>query len=453
MTAEQPGLARRLGVGDATFIGLGSMIGAGVFAAFTPAAQAAGAGMLVGLVVAAIVAFCNATASAQLAAVYPASGGTYVYGRERLGPWWGFLAGWSFVIGKTASCAAMALTFAAYAAPAGWERRSRSAAVVAPGRGQLPRSHAHGTAHPGDRGGRAARAGRRRRGGIGTGLPASARIEPLDVARGRLVRHPAIGGPAVLRLRRLRPHRDDGRGGPRPGTHHPARDPARVDPGGRRLRRHRRGDSRHARRRRRGRFADPAVRHRRGGRLGLGRTPRAIRRGGRVARGPARPDRRASGARPWRWPEKATCPAGWLRCIRGSSSAPGRGRARRRRSCCSCSPSTCAARSGSPRSACCSTTSSRTWRHSGNPPQTVATPGRCRCSARSPARILVVTLPLASSAVGLAVLAGGRDLSDAAAPAAPRNLRPVRRLVARAHLGRSRESGNTAQNAPELDRS
>ncbi len=124
-------LARHLGPADAVFLGLGSMIGAGVFAAFTPAARAAGNGMLVGLVVAAVVAFCNATSSAQLAAVYPTSGGTYVYGRERLGPWWGFLAGWSFVIGKTASCAAMALTFAAYAAPAGWERPVAVVAVLA----------------------------------------------------------------------------------------------------------------------------------------------------------------------------------------------------------------------------------------------------------------------------------------------------------------------------------
>jgi APA family basic amino acid/polyamine antiporter len=124
-------LARRLGPADAVFIGLGSMIGAGVFAAFTPAARAAGNGLLVGLVVAAVVAFCNATSSAQLAAVYPTSGGTYVYGRERLGHWWGFLAGWSFVIGKTASCAAMALTFAAYAAPVGWERPVAVVAVLA----------------------------------------------------------------------------------------------------------------------------------------------------------------------------------------------------------------------------------------------------------------------------------------------------------------------------------
>lgn len=123
-------LSRRLGTFDASIIGLGSMIGAGVFAAFTPAAAAAGSGLLVGLVIAAVVAFCNATSSAQLAAVYPSSGGTYVYGRERLGPWSGFLAGWGFVIGKTASAAAMAMTFAAYAAPTGWERPVAIAAVV-----------------------------------------------------------------------------------------------------------------------------------------------------------------------------------------------------------------------------------------------------------------------------------------------------------------------------------
>jgi APA family basic amino acid/polyamine antiporter len=90
------------------------MIGAGVFAAIGPAADAAGAGLLIGLGIAAVVAYCNATSSAQLAARSPSSGGTYVYGRERLGHLWGFLAGWGFVIGKTASCAAMALTFGAY---------------------------------------------------------------------------------------------------------------------------------------------------------------------------------------------------------------------------------------------------------------------------------------------------------------------------------------------------
>ncbi len=122
MKAESAGpepsrLARRLGTFDAVVIGLGSMIGAGVFAAIGPAADAAGAGLLVGLAVAAVVAFCNATSSAQLAALHPESGGTYVYGRERLGEVWGYLAGWGFIAGKIASCAAMALTFGAYAAP------------------------------------------------------------------------------------------------------------------------------------------------------------------------------------------------------------------------------------------------------------------------------------------------------------------------------------------------
>lgn len=114
MTAS---LSRRLGVTDAVVIGLGAMIGAGIFASLAPAAQAAGPGLLLGLAVAAVVAYCNATSSARLAARYPASGGTYVYGRERLGPFWGYLAGWSFVVGKSASCAAMALTVGTYVWP------------------------------------------------------------------------------------------------------------------------------------------------------------------------------------------------------------------------------------------------------------------------------------------------------------------------------------------------
>ena len=124
-------LARRLGTADAVIIGLGAMIGAGVFSAFGPAAKAAGSGLLIGLGIAACVAFCNAIASAQLAVQYPTSGGTYVYGRERLSEWWGFVAGFGFVVGKTASCAAMALTFAAYAVPGpAWVQRLAAAAAV-----------------------------------------------------------------------------------------------------------------------------------------------------------------------------------------------------------------------------------------------------------------------------------------------------------------------------------
>jgi APA family basic amino acid/polyamine antiporter len=122
-------LARRLGFSDAVAVGLGAMLGAGVFVAFAPAAEAAGGLLLVALAVAAAVATCNALSSAQLAAVHPQAGGTYVYGRRQLGPFWGYLAGAGFVVGKTASCAAMALTVGRYAAP-GHERAVAVAAVV-----------------------------------------------------------------------------------------------------------------------------------------------------------------------------------------------------------------------------------------------------------------------------------------------------------------------------------
>jgi len=124
-------LARRLNLADAVSIGLGSMIGAGVFTVWGPAIGAAGSGLLIALLLAGIVAFCNATSSAQLAAVHPVSGGTYTYGRAELGPWWGFVAGWCFVIGKLASCAAMAMTVAAYVAPAEWQKPLAVVAVVA----------------------------------------------------------------------------------------------------------------------------------------------------------------------------------------------------------------------------------------------------------------------------------------------------------------------------------
>ena len=93
------------------------MIGASVFATIGPAAAAAGSGLMIGLAVAGVVAFCNAISSAQLAALYPASGGTYVYGRMRLGRLAGFSAGWGFVIGKSATLSVTALTFGAYTFP------------------------------------------------------------------------------------------------------------------------------------------------------------------------------------------------------------------------------------------------------------------------------------------------------------------------------------------------
>ena len=126
----EPKLQRRLGTSDAVMIGLGAMVGAGLFSAFTPAAAAAGSALLISLVLAAALAYANARSSAQLAARYPTSGGTYAYGREVLGQWPGFIAGWGFVVGKTASAAAMALTFATYVVPDAWVKPVAAAAVL-----------------------------------------------------------------------------------------------------------------------------------------------------------------------------------------------------------------------------------------------------------------------------------------------------------------------------------
>lgn len=130
MTQARLGQLRRtLGLGDAVTVGLGAMVGAGVFAVWAPAAAAAGGAVLLALAVAAVVAGCNALSSAALAARHPSAGGAYFYGRERLGEVWGYLAGWCFVVGKTASCAAMAMTVGAYLVP-GAEQVAAVMAVV-----------------------------------------------------------------------------------------------------------------------------------------------------------------------------------------------------------------------------------------------------------------------------------------------------------------------------------
>ncbi|MEO6605121.1 MAG: APC family permease [Aeromicrobium sp.] len=118
-------LDRRLGLPGSVAIGMSAMIGAGLFVVFPPAVEAAGDGLLLALGIAAFIAACNAASSARLAARYPVSGGTYVYGRERLGPFWGYLAGWSFVAGKLASCAAMAFALGVYL----WPDHARSLAI------------------------------------------------------------------------------------------------------------------------------------------------------------------------------------------------------------------------------------------------------------------------------------------------------------------------------------
>lgn len=111
-------LRRDLGTSDAVVVGLAAMIGTGVFVVWQPAVAAAGGAVLLALLLAAFVAWLNATSSAGLAALHPRAGGAYHYGRIRLGPTWGALAGFAFVIGKTASAATAALAIGTYLWPA-----------------------------------------------------------------------------------------------------------------------------------------------------------------------------------------------------------------------------------------------------------------------------------------------------------------------------------------------
>ncbi len=113
-------------MGRAIVVGLASMIGAGVFYVWAPAADAAGSLLLVGLLIAAIVATLNALSSAQLAMAYPVSGGAYSFGRATVGPWTGFAAGWLFLAGKTASAGAIALIAGSYL----WPEQARPVAVA-----------------------------------------------------------------------------------------------------------------------------------------------------------------------------------------------------------------------------------------------------------------------------------------------------------------------------------
>jgi APA family basic amino acid/polyamine antiporter len=110
----KPVLKPQLRLFDAIATGLAAILGAGIFAVIAPAAGIAGPALLASLLIAAFVAFCNAMSSAQLAIVYPRAGGTYEFGRRVLGKWWGYSAGWMFLVANTVGPGAIALAFGGY---------------------------------------------------------------------------------------------------------------------------------------------------------------------------------------------------------------------------------------------------------------------------------------------------------------------------------------------------
>ena len=109
-----PELRRALGLADAVGIGLGAIVGAGIFVVTGVAAGVAGPAILLALPLAGVAAAANALSSAELAASYPQAGGTYEYGYRVLHPWAGFAAGWMFLASKTAAAGTVGLGIAAY---------------------------------------------------------------------------------------------------------------------------------------------------------------------------------------------------------------------------------------------------------------------------------------------------------------------------------------------------
>jgi basic amino acid/polyamine antiporter, APA family len=129
--ARDAELRAQLNFFDAIATGLAAILGAGIFAVIAPAAKIAGPALLVSFAIGALVALCNALSSAQLAAIFPRSGGTYEFGRRMLGPWWGFLAGWMFLVANTVGPGAIAIAFGGYLNAVLNVVPARTAAVVA----------------------------------------------------------------------------------------------------------------------------------------------------------------------------------------------------------------------------------------------------------------------------------------------------------------------------------
>lgn len=115
MSSHEVELNRQVGVFGATMMGLGSILGTGIFVSIGIAAGVTGPSVVLAIAVAALVATCNGLSSAQLAANHPVSGGTYEYGYRWLNPMLGFTAGWMFLCAKSASAATAALGLAGYA--------------------------------------------------------------------------------------------------------------------------------------------------------------------------------------------------------------------------------------------------------------------------------------------------------------------------------------------------
>ena len=114
---NEDSFSRTLTKKNSLYLGLSSMIGAGLFYNLAPTSNISSYSSILGLLLASTLAFANASSSAQLATLYPQTGGTYLYANRVLGKLAGNVAGIVFILGKTVSCIAIALTLGNYISP------------------------------------------------------------------------------------------------------------------------------------------------------------------------------------------------------------------------------------------------------------------------------------------------------------------------------------------------
>lgn len=107
-------LRRALGLFDATAIGIGTIIGAGIFVVTGIVAGLAGPSIVVSIVLAGIIASFTALSFAELSAYMPREGGGYEFTYHLLSPYAGFLAGWMWVFSNIFTGAAVSLGFSQY---------------------------------------------------------------------------------------------------------------------------------------------------------------------------------------------------------------------------------------------------------------------------------------------------------------------------------------------------
>ena len=108
------GLTATLSLFDAVGIGIGSIIGAGIFVVIGIAAVPAGSGLMASIVIAGVVSLFTAMSTTELSSKITVEGGIYEFAAEMISPLIGFLTGWIWIISNIFSGAAVALGFGHY---------------------------------------------------------------------------------------------------------------------------------------------------------------------------------------------------------------------------------------------------------------------------------------------------------------------------------------------------